>query len=114
MASLSHPYGISAACVTAYRPFWTIFVQVFGGLPVDQKADSIPGELLTDCNMATFIEQQWSDGMVPGSFKKLRASLAAAHQGEKLGKIDWQDSKRFPNCFLICKVCIRTRSYIYI
>ena len=95
--------------VVAYRPVWTRFVDRFardaGAKKNSTKVDAVPHELLTDINMSIFIEEQWgTHGMPDGSYKKLRGALFSAWQGEGLGVLDWKDSKRFPRCWIVCKV----------
>lgn len=82
----THPYGLSEQAVVAYRPVWTKFVDRFAPLARDAgaknnstKVDAVPRELLTDVNMAIFIEEQWgTHGMPDGSYKKVRGALFSA------------------------------------
>jgi len=106
--SLAHRYGLSVVSVAAYCPFWTKFVDRFeppsSARLSTSKVDGVPVHLLTDANMSIFIEEQWAAGMSEGSYKKMRAALSAAWAGEGLGSLDWQDSAKFPRCWILCKV----------
>jgi hypothetical protein len=104
----SHSYGLSAETFKSYQPVFRKFVERFDDDDVfqaDIRAHRIPAQLLTDSNIAIFLEEQWGEGIAEGTFKKIRAALQSAHQGEGLGELDWSDSSKFPKTWLQVKVC---------
>lgn len=105
-------YGLTAACRKEYGPVFRDFIAKFD---VDFNSSStperIPKDLLIDANIAEFLSFKWGDGIPTGSFKKYRAALQAAHQGEELGQIDWDDSSKFPHTWRVMKAIKNSEAY---
>lgn len=106
-SSSSCSYGLSAQTFKSYQPIFRKFVERFDdddAFEADFHVNRIPAKLLTDSNIATFLKEQWGDGIAEGTLKKVRAALQAAHQGEGLGELEWSDSSKFPKTWLQLKV----------
>ncbi len=111
-SATSELYGLSRATEMSYEAYFKKFVERFRVKsisaplppPMVNKITQVPASLLTDANIAIFLEEEWGNGLPDGTFKRVRAALQSAHQAAELGEIDWQDSAKFPKTWLVMKV----------
>jgi hypothetical protein len=105
-------YGLTAACRKEYGPVFRDFIaHLDANFDASTSPERIPKDLLIDANIAEFLRFKWGDGIPTGSFKKYRAALQAAHQGEELGQIDWDDSAKFPHTWRVMKAIKNSEAY---
>ena len=67
--------------------------------------------ILTDSNVAYFLEEKWRSNISPSSYKKIKAALRKSFLVNNLGSLNFEDSTKFNQCWTIDQKIINSENY---